>query len=298
MPSADIVLVTMTILPGQPIAPPDAPPPASPKGPRGPRVSMGGRTLAVVAAAVVAAGGGGAWFLLRSSSGGTTPAAAVVHHPVTPAHHKPKPATLPPPRTKAAAMRAATKIFAVMPGQLPGWKVDGKATFDTGSSTDAVTKSINKCVAAANSGGIGVDSPEFFQRTATPTYLAVDATVNFVSTRAQAAHDMSVLARPSVQNCLRASSVGRTITIDSTATMRFTSMRTPRVAPGVVAYQFDGQIQSAAIGGQSVRVVMLATADRTNEILVTSSGLGAALPVTTDLRVLNAVVAQSRRVMG
>src|SRR4051812_2306757 len=111
MRAAEISVVTMTILPGQPIAAPDAPQPAPPKAPRGPRASLGGRTLAAVVAAVVAAGGGGAWFLLHSS-GGTTPAAAVVH-PATPVHHKAKPSGLPAPRTKAEAMRAATKIFAV-----------------------------------------------------------------------------------------------------------------------------------------------------------------------------------------
>jgi hypothetical protein len=285
----------MTILPGQPIAPPDAATPAPPEPPRGPRVSLGGRTLAVLVAAVAAAGGGGAWLLLHSS-GGTAPAAVV--HPAATVHHKAKPTALPAPRTKAEAMRAATKIFAVLPAQLPGWQVDGKPTFDTGGGNDAVAKSVNRCLTAANSGGLGVNSPEVFHRTATPTYLAVDASINFVRTAAQAAQDLAVLGRASVQNCLRRTTVGRTIAIDRTASMRFTSMRTPRVAAGVVAFQFDGQIESAAIGGQSVRVVMLATADRTNEILVTSSGLGAALPVSADLRVLKAIVAQSRRVVG
>jgi hypothetical protein len=289
----------MTILPGQPIAPPDAPPPSGPhkgphKGPRGPRLSVSGRTLAAVVAGVVAVGGGGAWFFLHSS-GGTTPVAAV--H-TTPVHHPAKPVkkTVAPPRTKAAAMLAATKIFAVMPAQLPGWQVDGKPAFQSPDS-DPVSRSANRCLGSTGT-GINVASPGVFHRTAAPTYMSVDADLGFMRTPAAAAADVAALRSAKAQKCLTAAIIGRPVAMGGDATMRFTSMRRLAVPRPAVAFEFDGQIDSSAIGKQAVRVVMLFASVRATEIQVTSAGLGAALPLTTDVRVLDTVVAQTRRLIG
>lgn len=287
----------MTILPGQPIAPPDAPSPdpAPPRRSREPRTSSNRstRTLAAAVAGVLAVGGGGAWFVLHSS-GGSAPAAAITH--------KAPPATskkLPAPHTRPAAMNVATRVFAVLPAQLPGWKVDGKPTFNTGSDkNDPVDRSIQRCFGAATGRGIGVKSPDVFQRTATPSYLGVDATLGFMRTPAKAAADLAVLGRASTQQCLARSVVGRTVPISAGTTMRFTSMKRLRVPGRAVGMQFDGQISSNVVGDQSVRVVMLATVDRATEILLTSTGLGAALPLSTDVRVMNAIVAQTHRLIA
>jgi len=75
-------------------------------------------------------------------------------------------------------------------------------------------------------------------------------------------------------------------------------MKPLRVPGNAVSWEFDGRIDSNVIGGQSVRVVMLAKADRATEVFLTSTGLGAALPLSTDTRILHALVAQARRVMA
>lgn len=291
----------MTILPGRPIAPPDEPSPPPSKHSRDPRTGVSRRTLALVLAAVVAAGGGGAWFMLHSSgSGGSKPAAAVVTHPVV---HHPKPAVPPgkfaAPRTKADAMAVATRIFSVLPAQLPGWQVEGKPTFDTGDdSNDPVSRSVRGCLAAATGRGVGVDSPTVSHTTRTPTYTGVDVTLGFMPSAARAAADLAVLRRPSAQKCLSHAIVGRTVTMGAGATLTFTSMKPLKVPGHAVGMEFDGQIGSDIIGGQSVRVVMLAAADRATEILVTSSGLGAALPLASDVRILGAISAQTRRLIA
>jgi hypothetical protein len=289
----------MTILPGHPIAVPDAPPPAPPKRPRGPRTSVGGRTLAVALAGVVAAGGGGAWFMLRPS-GHSTPAAAVVTHQVV---HHPKapvvPGRLAAPRTKAEAMVAATRIFSVLPAQLPGWHVDGKPTFDTGGNeSDPFSRSFNKCLGGATRSGTGVDSPSVSHRTSAPTYQEFDVTLNFVRSAAVAASDLAVLARSSTQKCVAHVLVGQSLPAGSGATVRITSMR-PQPVPGrAIAWQIDGRFDSANTGPLPVRIVMLATVDRATEFLVASVGFGAALPLASDEKIVTAVIAQTRHVIA
>ena len=300
----------MTILPGHPLAAPEgstppaapAPPsepsePRAPRGPRGPQLSVSGRTLAAVLAGVVAAGGG--WYFLHSA-GAAAPAAAVVNHPVV--HHASK-AALPAgkvaaPRTAADALKVATRVFAVLPAQLPGWNVDGKTKLETDHDTSPVSLAVQRCLAAAHSGGIGVDSPELSQTTSTPTYTSVDANLGFVRSARRAAADFAVVKSPAVQHCIASATVGRDVPIAPGATMRFTSMKALRAPRGVVAWQYDGQIDSNVIGGQPVRVVMLMTVDRSTEVLLTSSGLGVALPLATDLRVLGAITAQTRRLIA
>jgi len=287
----------MTILPGQPIAPPDQPssPPPS-KHSRGPRMSLSGRTLAVVLAGVVAAGGG-AWFVLHSS-GSKTPA-AVTHHVVR--HPKPTAGagTLAAPHTKAQAMTVATRVFATLPAQLPGWQVDGKPTFDTsGHNNDPLSKAFNKCLGGATTDGIGVDSASVFHRTPAPTYESVDVTLDFVRTPAQATADLTLLRRPATRSCIAKILVGRTIPIAGSGSMKITSMR-PQPMPGrAIAWQFDGRLDSSNTGPLPLRIVLLATVDRATEILVASVGFGDALPFGTDVKVVNAVVAQTHRVIA
>jgi hypothetical protein len=286
----------MTILPGHPIPPPDAPPPPPAPAARGPRVNASRRTVAAVVAGAVVLGGGGAWFALHSS-GGASPAAAVTTK--SPVHHPAKAAKPSAPHTRAAAMAAATQVFTVLPAQLPGWQVEGKPTFFTGDDgSDPVGRAAAGCLAAASGGGIGVNSPSLLHRTATPTYLGVDVMLAFMRTPARAAADLAVLGRPSAQKCLAHALVGRTVSVGAGSTLRYTSMKSLRLPAHTVGFEFDGQIESNVIGGQAVRVVMLATVDRATEILVTSTGLGAALPLGSDVRILNAIRAQAHRVVG
>jgi hypothetical protein len=254
------------------------------------------RTLAAVAAGVVALGGGGAWFALHSS-GGTAPAAAVATHPAV--HHKASPAKPRAPHTRADALKTGTAILAVLREQFPGWKVDGKPTIQNpNDNSDPVSRSIQQCLAGASSRGYAVTSPEVTHTTATPSYLSVDVTLGFVRNAARATADLAVLGRASAQRCIAKQVVGRTVSMGSGASLRFTSMKPLQVPGRAVGWEFDGQIQSNVIGGQSVRVVMLATVDRATEILLTSTGLGAALPLSADLRVLHAITAQTHRVIG
>jgi len=254
---------------------------------------MSTRTIAAIVAGVVAVGGAGAWFMLRSS-GDSTPAAVATHKAPAAASSK-----LAAPHTRAAAMKVATRVFAVLPAQLPGWKVEGKPTFDPGDKgADPATKAINRCLAAATGGGIGVDSADVVHRTAVPTFMSVGVTLGFMRTPAKAAADLAVLRKASTQQCLARTVVGQTVSLGSGSTMRFTSMKSVRVPGRAVGMQFDGRITSNVIGDQSVRVVMIAAVDRATEILVTSAGLGAALPLSTDVRVLNTIVAQTHRVIA
>ena len=289
----------MTILPGQPITPPEQPSPPPSKHSRGPRRSISGRTLAVVLAGAVALGGG-AWFVMHSSSSKAAPKAGpsgpVIHHPIARAKQSNQLAA---PRTKAAAMTAATRVFAALPAQLPGWQVEGKPTFDTsGHDKDPLSRSFNKCLAGATTEGIGVDSPTVSHRTAAPTYQSVDVTLDFVRTPAVATADLALLRRADTQRCISKLLVGRTTPLPSGGSMKITSMR-PQPMPGrAIAWQFDGQLDSANTGPLPLRVVMLATVDRATEILVASVGLGDALPLATDVKVANAMVDQTRRVIA
>ena len=286
----------MTILPGHPIAPPDAPPPAKPpREPRGPRQGFGSRALVGGLAAVVALAGAGSWYALHSS-GGTSPAASiapVVHH------HAALPGKQAAPHTKAAAMAAATKIFSVLPAQLPGYQVKGKASFHTNDTTsDPATRAVDHCLAGATGKGIGVDSPTALHRTPAPTVIAVNVSLSFMQSATKAASDLAILRSASTQRCLVHALVGRTVAMGAGASLVFTSIKPLHVPRGVVGLQYDGQVSSDVRGGQSVRIVLLASVVRGTEILVASTGLGAALPLSTDVRVLNAIVAQTHRVIG
>jgi len=294
----------MTILPGHPIAPPDVPPPAepprAPREPRGPRHGVGSRALVIAMAGVVALAGAGSWYAIHSSgSGGSAPAASsapVVHR------HAPalKPGTFAAPHARAGAMQVATKVFAVLPAQLPGWRVEGATAFDGGDATgaDPVSRATAKCVAGVSSPGLAVDSPDVYQRTATPTYMSVSAQLGFVRTPARAAADLAVISRASVRQCVARGLVGRTVSMGAGSSLKFTAMKPLRVPAHSVGLEFDGVITSNIVGDQAVRVVMLFAVDRATEVVVTSTGLGAALPLSTDLRVLHAITTQTHRVIA
>lgn len=285
----------MTILPGHPIA--EAPPPPS-KHSRGPRTGIGGRTLALILAGVVAAGGGGAWFLLHSSDT-AAPVAAVAHHPAV-LHHPAGSGKLATPHTRAAAMAAATRIFTVLPAQLPGWQVSGKASFDTGhDGTDAVSRAAEKCDAAGNAAqSIDVVSPDLVHRGAPLTSMSVSVHLGFVRTPAAAAAAFAAEPKASVMQCIVHAVVGKTVPLDGATTLKFTSVRPLRVRAGAAAMQVDGQVSAAGIGTQPVRMIELIAVDRATEVSVVSVGMGAALPLATDLRILDATIAQARRVIA
>src|SRR4051794_28640304 len=225
----------MTILPGHPVAPPpEAPEPKPPKPPkRSKRSSQRGiavsrRTLAAVAAGVVVAGGGGAWVVLHSS-GASHPVAAA--SPQQPVHHPAAPVRLPAPRTAAEALHVANRIFAVVPAQLPGWKVTGKATIDRSSSSgsDPVARSVARCVAGSQVRGVAVNSPDVSRSTAEPTEMSVSTELTFVRTPAVAAADLAMIRSARTQRCITAAVVGRTVSLGHGATLRFTSARPLRL---------------------------------------------------------------------
>jgi hypothetical protein len=284
----------MTILPGQPRTTGEQQPP-----PRRPRRIVRPDRRGVVAtsvAAVVLLAGGGTWYALHSA--GSSKAAS----PVTPTrsvHHVGvAPSRLSAPVTRTDAMRAATKIFAVLPATLPGWSVSGTTKFDTASGSDPLSRSIDRCFGSANNTGISVDSPSVSHTTAEPTNLSVDAALTFVRSSRRASADLAALRRPAALSCMRAHVVGRKLAIGRGATLQFDSMRQLHLTRDVVGVQFDGQVNSDVIGSQAIRVVMLATVDRATEILVTSAGLGASLPLTSDVRILQAVRSQTREIIG
>jgi len=252
---------------------------------------MSKRTIAAIVAGALALGGGGAWFMLRSSGGSTPAVAAPVHHPVTPGK-------LPAPHTRAAALKVATRVFAVLPAKLPGWQVDGKPELAGSDSSDPVSRAVSRCLAGIGRTGIAVDSAGYFRRTAAPTYMAVSAMLGFVPSAARAASDIAVLRQPTAQHCIAKLMVGRTVSMGAGAALTFTSMKPLRVPGKAVSWEFDGRIDSNVIGGQSVRVVMLAKADRATEVFLTSTGLGAALPLATDLRLLTAVVVRAHALVA
>ncbi|MDQ1747276.1 MAG: hypothetical protein QOD07_1539 [Frankiaceae bacterium] len=298
----------MTILPGQPLATPDAPPPPAPNAQHGrhepprPDHGIGSRALTIGLAGVVALAAAGSWYAVHHTHGGATAAVGsstspvVIHRQVVPARSL----RLPVPHSRAAAMSVATKVFTVLPAQLPGWKVVGAPTFHVAdaASTDPVSRAAARCVAGASSPGVAVDSPDVFHRTATPTLMSVSAELGFVRSPARAAADLAIVGKAAARQCLARAIVGRTVAMGPGSTLQFTSMKPVRVPRHTVGLEFDGVIRSNVVGDQAVRVVLLFAVDRATEITVTSSGLGAALPLDTDLRVLNALTAQTHRVIA
>jgi hypothetical protein len=301
----------MTILPGQPIAAPDGPPtPPAPTPPAQhgrhdsprPGHSVGNRALTIGLAGVVALAAAGSWYAVHHTHGGGAAAAGSSSAPVVTYRHL-VPATslrLPAPHTRAAAMSAATKIFTVVPAELPGWRVEGAPTFHAAgaASTDPVGRAAARCVAAASSPGVSVDSPDVIHRTATPTFMSVSAELGFVRSPARAAADLAVVGKAAARQCLARAMIGRTIVMGAGSALQYTSIKPVPVPRHTVGLEFDGVIRSNVVGDQAVRVVMLFAVDRATEIMVTSSGLGAALPLDTDLRVLDAIVAQTHRVIA
>lgn len=289
----------LTILPGERVqtdGPAEAPP-AHRGTKRGPSVSR--RTVALGVAAVVALGGGGAYLVTHKSASSTqtvtppAPAAAApaANHSV--AHVKAKPAGV---RTRAQAMQAALQIFPVLSTQLPGWQVSGKTAFDSGSSADPVSRQIDRCF-KGHGGGVSVDSPSASQVTTTPTEMNVQANLTFVRSAAVAAKDLAAIRRPSVQQCIGASVLGRSVSLGPGATMRLSVMKPLRTPRRMFGLQFDGRVESNVLGAQSVRVVMLGTVHRATEVMVTSAGFNVALPVSTDRRVLDALTARTVQVL-